>query len=164
VNLSTLDLILLGVLLLSALVGVWRGLTFEVLSLAGWVAAYIAAQVLNPWVAAQLPVGAPGSAINHGAAFALTFIAVLIVWALLARLVRALVHATPLSGLDRLFGAAFGVLRGLVLLLAVATLVLLTPAKTSPTWQQSQIAQALGMALRHLKPLLPDDLAQHLPA
>jgi membrane protein required for colicin V production len=161
---QTLDLVLLGVLLLSAIVGIWRGLTFEVLSLIGWVVAYIAAQALNPVVVPMLPIGTPGSALNHGAAFAITFILVLVIWSLLARLVRALIHATPLSGLDRFLGALFGVLRGAVLLLAVATLILLTPMKNSSSWQQSQLAQALTIALRGLKPLLPADLAQHLPA
>lgn len=161
---QTLDLVLLGVLIVSALVGVLRGLVFEVLSLAGWVAAYVAAQALNPLVAPMLPVGAPDSALNLGVAFALVFVLALIIWGLAARLVSALIRATPLSGLDRLLGALFGIMRGAVLLLAVATLVLMSPAKKSPAWQQSQLAQALGAALRELRPLLPDDLARHLPA
>ena len=160
---SVLDLALLGVLLVSALAGLWRGLVFEVLSLLGWVAAYVAAQVLDPVVAPLLPIGVPGSALNHGAAFAITFVLALVVWGLLARSIRTLLRATPLSGLDRLLGALFGLLRGAVLLLAIATLVLLTPLKNSPLWQQSQLAQALTVALRGLKPLLPPDLAQHLP-
>ena len=38
------DWILLGVLLASMVVGLWRGLVYEVLSLAGWVAAFFVAQ------------------------------------------------------------------------------------------------------------------------
>ena len=48
------------------------------------------------------------------------FIAALIVWGLLSRLLRRLIHATPLRGVDRLLGAVFGVLRGGVVLLALA--------------------------------------------
>lgn len=163
-NLSTLDWVLLGVLLLSAAVGLWRGLVYEVLSLVGWVVAYFAAQLIAPAVAPSLPIGAPGSALNVGAAFAAAFVVVLIVWALAAKLVRALLHATPLSGVDRLLGALFGVLRGGVLLLVVATLVALTPMKASAAWQQSQVARQLQSALQELKPLLPADVAKHLPA
>lgn len=160
---DTLDLVLLAVLLLSAIVGLWRGLTFEVLALLGWVAAYVAAQLLGPLAAPLLPVGSPGSALNHGAAFAAVFVLTLIVWGLAARGVRALIQATPLSGLDRLLGSVFGVLRGAVVLLALATVVLLTPLKNSSSWQQSQLGQALTVALRQLQPLLPHDMAQHLP-
>jgi membrane protein required for colicin V production len=162
--LSWVDWALLAVLVVSMVVGVWRGLVFEVLSLLGWIAAYIAAQAFTPWVAAALPIGAPGSALNQAAAFALTFVGALLVWALAARLLRAVVHATPLQAIDRVLGALFGLLRGAVLLLAVATVVALTPAARSPTWQHSQGAAWLNALLAGLKPLLPDAVAQHLPA
>ncbi|HYJ97898.1 MAG TPA: CvpA family protein, partial [Burkholderiaceae bacterium] len=68
------DWVLLAVLLASILVGLVRGLAFEVLSLLGWVAAYIAAQMFSAQVAPHLPIGAPGSALNQGASFAVTFL------------------------------------------------------------------------------------------
>jgi membrane protein required for colicin V production len=135
-----------------------------VMSLVGWLVAYVVAQVLAPVVAPYLPIGSPGSALNAGASFAVAFIVVLLAWALLARVVRFLIHATPLTVVDRLLGGAFGVLRGAVVLLVVATLVAYTPAARSPPWQQSQGAILLGTLLHGLKPLLPDTLSQHLRA
>ena len=163
-SLSWVDWALLAVLGASVLVGLVRGLVFECLSLAGWVAAWFAAQWAAPELAPYLPLGQAGSALNLGAAFALCFLVALVVWGLLARLVRMLVRATPLSLLDRLFGAAFGALRGAVLLLALATVVALTPAAQSALWRQALGAQWLGSALHGLKPLLPEPLARRLPA
>lgn len=162
--LHPIDWILLAILLLSVVVGLWRGLVFEVLSLLGWVVAFVAAQLLSPAVGEHLPVGAPGSGVNGAAAFALTFIGVLIAWALLSRLVRMLVSASPLSGVDRTLGAVFGLLRGALLLLAIATVVLMTPAARSTAWQDSRGAAWTTAALYELKPLLPDTIARHLPA
>ena len=159
-----IDGLLLAVLALSAAVGLWRGLVFEVLSLVGWVAAYIAAQVFAPVVAPMLPVGTPGGALNLGAAFAVVFVLALIVWALASRLVRLVIHATPLQVVDRVLGGGFGLLRGAVLLLAVATVVAMTPVSRAPAWQRSQGAAWLGAVLQGLKPVLPESLAQHLPA
>ena len=158
------DWLLLAVLALSVAVGLWRGLVFEVLSLVGWVAAYIAAQAFASAVAPLLPVGTPGGALNLGAAFALVFVLALIVWALASRLVRLVIHATPLQVIDRVLGGGFGLLRGAVLLLAVATVVAMTPAARAPAWQHSQGAAWLGAVLQGLKPVLPESLAQHLPA
>ena len=158
------DWVLLAVLLASVLVGLVRGLVFEVLSLLGWVAAYIAAQVASPLVAPHLPVGVPGSALNQGAAFAVTFVLALIVWMLLARLVRLLIHATPLTLIDRTLGGVFGLVRALVLLLAVATVVSFTPAVRAAPWQASFGAAWLGVMLAGLKPVLPTAVARHLPA
>ena len=162
--LGTVDWILLAILGLSVLIGLWRGLVFEVLSLLGWVAAYFAAQWLAPAVGSYLPVGAPGSALNLVVAFVLTFVLALVVWGLAARLVRMLVSASPLSVADRMLGAAFGLLRGLVLLLVAATLVAMTPMARSPAWGQSQGAAWLNAMLQELKPVLPSEIAQHLPA
>lgn len=158
------DWTLLAVLGLSVVVGLWRGLVFELMSLVGWVVAYVAAQLYSAQVAPHLPIGLPGSALNLGAGFALVFIGVLIGWTLLARLVRLLVHATPLTLVDRSLGAAFGLVRGAVLLLATATLVTLTPAAQSQPWQDSQGAALLRVALQGIKPVLPAEVARHLPA
>ena len=161
--LGWVDWALLGVLAISVAVGLWRGLVFELLSLLGWIAAYIAAQVFAPTLAPMLPIGSAGGALNQAAAFALAFIAALIVWMLASRLLRLLIHATPLQAVDRVLGGGFGALRGAVLLLAVATVVSLTPASRSAAWQHSQGAAWLGIALQGLKPVLPEALAQHLP-
>jgi membrane protein required for colicin V production len=163
-SLSWLDWTLLGVLALSVVVGVVRGFVFECLSLAGWLVAWFAAQWTAPLLAPRVPVGASGSALNLGVAFALAFIAALVVWALLARLIRLLIHATPLSLPDRLLGAFFGAARGGVLLLAVASVVALTPAAQSTAWRASKGARWLMQTLQVLKPLLPEPAARLLPA
>jgi membrane protein required for colicin V production len=162
-QLGWVDWALLAVLVASVVVGLWRGLVFEVLSLAGWVVAFIAAQAFAPGVAAVLPIGVPGSALNHGDAFALTFLLALIVWALGSRLLRLIIHATPLQPVDRMLGGVFGLARGAVLLLAVATVVMLSPAQRSSAWQQSRGAAWLATALQGLKPVLPEALGQRLP-
>ena len=163
-SMGWVDAVLLGVLVLSTVVGVVRGLVFEMLSVVGWFAAYFAAQWLTPEFAPYVPVGEPGSSLNHGAAFACTFIAALIIWGLAARLLRMLIRATPLSLLDRLLGAGFGFIRGMIVLLALATVVGLTPLMKSVAWQQSVAAVWLSSVLRGLKPALPPDVSRHLPA
>ena len=147
---------MLGVVAFSALVGIWRGFTFELLSLGGWFAAYVAARWLQPWAASELPIGEPGSLLNHGAAFACVFIVALIVWGFIARGLSALVKKTPLSPVDRLLGGAFGVLRAGIVLLVFATVIGYTPAARSPAWRESTGAAILEAALKALLPLLPE--------
>jgi membrane protein required for colicin V production len=163
-SLGWVDMVLLGVLVLSVAVGLWRGLVFELMSLAGWVVAYVLASVYTPEVSGYVPVGEPGSPLNQGTAFVVAFIGALVVWSLLARVVRLVIRATPLTVIDRVLGAGFGVLRGVVVLLAVATVIALTPVARSPEWTASHGAAWLGVALQSLKPMLPADVARHLPA
>jgi membrane protein required for colicin V production len=51
-------------------------------------------------------------------------------------------------------GAAFGLLRGLVLVLAMVFVVNMTPLKADGWWQQSVGVPLLNAALRGLQPLL----------
>jgi membrane protein required for colicin V production len=163
-SLSWLDWLILVVGVVSIIVGLVRGFVFECLSLAGWVVAWFAAQWAAPALAPYLPIGTPAGGLRHGVAFAVAFVLVLIAWALLARLVRLAIHATPLSVADRLLGGVFGALRALVLLLALATVVSLTPAAQSTPWRGSMGARGLTHLLVSLKPLLPEPVARLLPA
>lgn len=163
-SLSPLDWALLGVLAVSVVVGLVRGIVFEVLSLAGWVVAYVVAQLYGAQLAAHLPYGLGGAATHQAAGFVLAFIGTLVLCTLLARLARALVAATPLSFIDRVLGAGFGLVRGLVVLLVATTLVLLTPAARAPWWQASVGAAWLGTLLDGLRPLLPAEYMRHLAA
>ena len=163
-QLPWVDCVLLTVLLLSVVVGLVRGFVFEVMSLAGWVVAWFGTPYAVRELAPRLPFGTPDSMAGWAVGYVLCFVAMLLVWALLARLVRLLLHATPLSIPDRLLGAGFGLVRGGVLLLAAATVVALTPAARSASWRHSEGARWLGIATLGLKPLLPAELARHLPA
>jgi membrane protein required for colicin V production len=157
--LGWVDLALLVALLLSMLVGLWRGLLLEVLALVGWLVAWLGAQWLAPQWAPHLPVGEAGSSLRALIAFAAAFVVVLIGCGISARLLRLLMQATPMRGVDRLLGGAFGLVRGVVLLLVLAAV-----AASAPEWHASRGAQWLGTALQGLKPLLPPDVARHLPA
>lgn len=150
--------------LLSVIVGLVRGLVYEVMSLLGWVLAYVAAYAFSGLLAPAIPVGAPGSGLNLAVSFAAVFIGFLIVWNLLSWLVKKLVQASPLNPLDRVLGAAFGLLRGALVVLVVATAVNLTPLAESATWRASRSAAGLQEVLSGLRPLLPDQVARHLPA
>lgn len=159
---TAIDWALLAVLALSLLVGLWRGLVFEVLSVLGWVAAFFLAQWFAPDVAAWLPMASLSQPTRYAAAFVLTFVVAVFVAGLLASTVRKMVAAVGLRPVDRLLGAVFGVVRGLVLLLAVAVAIDMTPLKDSPWWQESTGAPMLSAALKGLKPALPEQFSRFL--
>jgi membrane protein required for colicin V production len=163
-GLSPVDVVLLAVLAVSAAVGVWRGFLYEAASLAGWVVAYVAARRLSPSVMAWMTLEGwmPESwsaQVASAAAFAAVFLAVLLTWALAAKLLRRLVHATPLQWPDRLAGAVFGLVRGAVVLVVLATLVSWTPLREHEAWQASQGREWIERLVEGLKPFWPSALA-----
>jgi membrane protein required for colicin V production len=153
---SWVDWLLAAVLLVSTVIGLWRGLVYELLALVGWVVAFIAAQLWGAAVAPWLPFGAHDGLLRVGAAYGLVFIGTLIAWTLMAKLVRMMISATPLTVLDRTLGVAFGFARGLLILLVVAFVVTrIPPASRSTAWQSSHGAAWLANLLNGLDPLWP---------
>ena len=158
--LSWVDLALLGVLLISIGIGLWRGLVFEMMSLAGWIVAYFAAPPLAPLVEDMMVGSKFGPAAAHMVALVLAFVFVLVVWSLASRLIKTLIHATPLSVVDRLGGAGFGALRGVFIALLLVLVIGASPLAESSTWQASRAAPVLNGVWRDMTPLLPEPVAR----
>jgi membrane protein required for colicin V production len=162
IQLGWVDIALLAVFGFSVLIGLWRGFVFEIVSLLGWLGAFIIANSAGPFLADSIPLGQMDPQLRLWAAYLLVFVVVLVVCTLCARMLRALVSATPLSFVDRLLGGVFGAVRGAVILVVAATLIILSPFAHSLPWQNSHGALWLGMALEGLKPVLPRSLNVHI--
>ena len=156
------DWALLGVLVFSLLLGAWRGLVYEILSVIGWAASFYLAQWLAPALATRLPLQSATEPVRYAAAFVLIFIGAVFLAGLLAVLIKKLVEAIGLRPVDRTLGAAFGLLRGLILLLAVTVVINMTALKSSVWWRESKGAELLTLGLHSLKPVLPEQFAKYL--
>lgn len=160
---AALDWVFLGILAASLLLGAWRGLVYEVLSVASWVAAFLLAQLFAPDVAAALPMGQAPQVARHAAAFVLVFIVVVFAGGFIAWGVKKGVEAVGLRPVDRVLGAGFGALRGVLLLMATAIVVNMTPFKRAEWWTESKAAEVSTAAVKQLKPVLPERFGQYLP-
>jgi membrane protein required for colicin V production len=161
VQLGWVDIALLAVFGLSVLIGLWRGFVFEIVSLLGWLVAFVIANSAGPFLADFVPFGGEPQ-VKLWIAYIVVFVAILVTCTLLARMLRALIAATPLSFVDHLLGGAFGAVRGALICVVVATLVMLSPYANSTAWKKSHGALWLGLALEGLKPILPQSLNVHI--
>ncbi|KJS72644.1 MAG: CvpA family protein [Serpentinimonas sp.] len=160
---AAVDIFLLLLLLASLLIGAWRGLVYEVLSLSAWVAAFFLAQWWAEEAAAWLPLAELDPPLPFALGFALVFVATVFVGGLLAWLIKKGVEQVGLRPIDRTLGAAFGLLRGVVILLALTLVLHLTPLHQHPAWEQSVGDAWLYAGLAALEGLMPAWLAAHFP-
>ncbi|MDD2609586.1 MAG: CvpA family protein [Giesbergeria sp.] len=159
---TVLDGCVLTLLLGSMLLGAWRGLVFEVLSLLAWGAAVLLARLFAADAALHLPLGPLQGGSRHAASFAVVFIAAAFLCGWVATLGRQLVQVVGLRPVDRVLGGLFGAVRAALLLL-VATLVLQwLPLQQQPWWRDSFSAPWLSLALQAVAPVLPLELLQNL--
>ncbi|HVZ42512.1 MAG TPA: CvpA family protein [Ramlibacter sp.] len=160
---AALDWVIVGVLAVSVLLGLLRGLVYEVISVLSWIAAFVLAQWLAPDVSQMLPMGSSGASIRYAAAFVLVFVLALFAGGLVAWLVKKMVEAVGLKPIDRALGAIFGLARGVVLVLVFAVVVSLTPLKDGEWWNESKSAEVAQAALRGLQPVLPEQFGRYIP-
>ena len=155
---ATIDWIIGAVVLVSVLVGLLRGVTREIVSLAGWVLGLVLAFFFAEQVGATLPIEPPELRIAVGALLILA--GVLVLAALLGAVLRALLAAVKLSSLDRLLGGVFGLARA-VLVLGVAVLLASgTPVPKAGWWKESLLLPWLEAGVAFATPLLPESIAR----
>ncbi|MDB5779227.1 MAG: colicin synthesis protein [Polaromonas sp.] len=157
------DWLLLAVLAFSMLLGAWRGLVFEVLSVLGWIAAFVVAQWFAPDVGPHLPIGNATASVRYVAAFALVFVLTAFACGLVAAVIKRLVQAVGLRPVDRVLGMVFGVLRGVILILAAGVIISSTPLQRQAWWQESAGASIVTSALHAIRQALPAEYARFLP-
>lgn len=158
---SAMDWVIVGVTALSVLVGAWRGLVREVVSLAGWVAAFVLAALFGTTVSALLP--ASWSELTRlVAGHALVFVGVLVLAALVGWIIGRLVRAIGLGGLDRLLGSIFGFLRGALVVALFVIVGSLTALPSTQAWRESVLIPWVMSALHGMRPWLPEGTSRVL--
>src|SRR3989338_1892745 len=154
------DFAVIAILLVSLLFGLWRGLVYEVLSLIGWPVAFLLSRLFAGDVAPMMP-GAQET-MRVTLAYAVVFVAALIVWGALAWLLSRLVKAVGLGWLDRVLGGLFGVLRGGLVVLVLVWLAGMTAAPEQTFWRDAQMSKTAEDAALLVKVWLPDNIAQRV--
>lgn len=159
---STLDYIVLLVLLLSVVRGLMRGMVDTLFSLAAWVLAFLLGKWGALWLAPLLPIGNVSPGVRYFAGFAVIFLVVLIVVMLLGHVLASLVKGAGLGGADKVLGGVLGLGKGLVILTGLTLAAGLTSLPRTDFWKQATVSASLqAMALRAM-PLLPADVAKYV--
>ncbi|MBI1174690.1 MAG: CvpA family protein [Sideroxydans sp.] len=157
---TALDYSVVGLVAFSVLLGWWRGLIYEVLSLLGWGAAYLVARLFAVDVAPYMPSALNPEEVRLVAAFALLFVATLIVSGIVSWLLSKLVKIAGLGWLDGFLGALFGVLRGGFLVLVLVLLAGMTGLPKAKFWREAQLSAPLEHVALQARGWLPAGMAQ----
>jgi len=162
-HMTALDWIFVVGLLASLGIGIWRGFVYEVLSLLNWLLAFVLAQWLGADVGQLLPIATGSEELRHMAGFVLVFVVTVFVGGLLVWALPKLIEQAGLRPVDRVLGGVFGVLRAVLLVLALTVLMLMTPLKSQAWWRDSLVADTSVWVLKKLKPVLPEGVGRYLP-
>ncbi len=159
---ATFDYVVLGIVAISLVLGLWRGVVSELIALAAWVLAFLAALEFGAPAGKLVFTGIADPAVRALAGCALIFISVLVLMSLVRLAVRSMVKALGLSLSDRLLGMFFGLARGVLLVMLLVAAGGMTSAPQQLWWKEATLAPPLETAVLVAKPWLPDDLAKKI--
>ena len=156
---NALDWIILLILMFSALVAAAQGFFFEILSLVGAVVGYLLAVWGRGKIAHWFLPYVKSQGIAELGGFLTIFFAVVVLAGAIARIVRWMVHEAGFRWVDRTLGAAFGFVRGAVIVTA-GLLAITAFAPDSQELAGSQLAGYFLVAGRGASWLAPYDIRQ----
>jgi membrane protein required for colicin V production len=156
---TLLDIILIGVMLVSALLAMIRGFMREILSIAAWVIAAVATLYayarLLPWAKSYFN----NDIIAAGAVIGGTFLGTLLIVSIITVRFSDMVLDSRVGALDRTLGFLFGLARGLIIVVvAFLFFAWLVPPRTQPSWVANAKSRVVLQSTGDwLISMLPDD-------
>lgn len=156
---TAFDYALLAIVALSIVVSVLRGLIREILSLVGWIAAFVVATLFAETVATFLTVLPPHPVVRLIVAFLLLLLFAALGMALINWVIMRGVQAAGLQLADRGLGGLFGLARGLLIVLALVMVGGMTKLPEMDFWKQALFSPLAETAVTTIKPWLPVDIA-----
>jgi membrane protein required for colicin V production len=154
-----LDLVLLGVMLVSGLLAMIRGFMREILSITAWAAAAVATLLLYPRLLPIAKANISSDIVATAAVIGGVFLITLLIVSVITVRISDLILDSRIGALDRTLGFLFGLGRGLVIVVvAFLFFAWLVPDRSQPEWVRSAksrvVLQSTG---QWLISMLPDD-------
>ena len=159
---TTLDYVVIGIVTVSLLLGLWRGVVGELVALAAWGIGIFAGIEHGGAAGQAIFAGITDPTMRLLAGCATVFVGVLLAMSLIGMVVRSMVKALGLTLSDRLLGALFGFVRGMLMIIVLVGLGGMTSAPKQEWWKSATLAAPLETVVLATKPWLPDDLAKRI--
>ena len=160
---SVFDYIVLIVIMLSVLLGWWRGLVYEILSLFSWITAYFVAIAWVTEFTPFMPAVIENESLRSATAFVAVFVTTLILCGVAAWAINKLIKSFGLDWrTDGVMGAFFGLVRGLMLVLILVLLAGLTKLPQAPFWREALLSKPVQNVALLVRDILPNDMAKRV--
>ena len=154
------DLIIIGIIVISALISLVRGFVKESISLVTWVVAGILAFRYYAPMADLLEPLIRSLTVRQWAGGGVLFLLTLIVGAIVNFVVSQLVNKTGLSGTDKALGVVFGAARGVLIVTMLVLLAGLTPMPGESWWQDAALIEYFERFAEWLSGVIPADAVE----
>lgn len=141
------DYIILAIVIVSAVMGLVRGLLREAIAVITWFLAIVLAWTFGPSLEPHLGGILVNSPLRIWAARAIIFVGILLLGGAISVIVSHYVRVSMFAGMDKFFGFVFGIIRGVVIVGAFTIAVQAMRMDEDPSWKRSRLMPyAIGVA------------------
>jgi membrane protein required for colicin V production len=152
------DIVIPGIIAVSALISLVRGFVREALSLAGWVAAFWVALTFADDLANLFLTGISVPSLRIVVGFTILFVITLVIAAVINNLACQLVKKTGLSGTDRAIGMIFGIVRGVLIVTVLVLMASYTTMAQDQWWHDSVMIGVFNELAVWLRQIVSPDI------
>ena len=141
------DYIILAIIVISAVMGLVRGLLREAIAVITWFLAIVLAWIFAPSLEPLLGGILVGSPLRIWAARTIIFVGVLLLGGAISVVLGHYVRVSMFAGMDKFLGFIFGIIRGVVIVGAFTIAVQALRMDEDPRWKKSRLMPyAIGVA------------------
>ncbi len=155
---SFLDVVVVGVVLVSAIYATYKGFISESLAIFGWIAAAYATLYFGPWCAYWMSGMIAPEWLGEIVGYGLVFLIVLLPLAFTSSRIADNVKRSQVGTLDSVLGTGFGILRGVALVgIAYLMFTAAVPIDSQPRWvTNARLYPAIRVSAEIVSSLIPD--------
>ncbi len=160
---NSFDAVILVILAIFTLLGMWRGLLREILTILTWILSFALAWLFAGRLAQYFMKFSSEPALREVLAFVLIFFAVFIAGTTVSWLIHKYIPPKSLfRAANIVFGGLFGAVRGAVIIVSIFLVAGLTSFPQRPWWRESMFAPYFERAAIYMSGYLPSDIARHI--
>ncbi|WP_434778971.1 CvpA family protein [Neisseria sp. Ec49-e6-T10] len=153
------DFIAIGIIGLSTLIALMRGVVTELASLVGWVVSFTGAKLFTPQVSEIAMKDVQPETLKYVGTFVLLFVLLLVAQYFLRSLLTALIKSIGLDGINKLLGGVFGAARGVLIVTVLVLICSMTSLSQTPEWRTAQTVGFFQQLASIAIPYLPKQVA-----
>ena len=159
-NLSSYDYIFGSIILLSALIGLFRGGINELLALSTWVGAIFVMRNYAGVIDSFLPPSVQNGLLRSLLSYLIAFISVALMISLIKMILNNFITQIGLGGLNYILGLIFGLARGIIISALYIIVVEAINLDNTHGWQRSYLAPALTPTVKYIVEAVPARIKQ----
>ena len=130
---------ILGVLMISFFVGIWRGLVKEGISILAWVSSFFISITFVSELSEILSEPIGSQLISFPLSFFFLFVGTMVFFSLISFLMSEVLRVSGLKSFDKLLGALFGLAKGTTIVAVVCVVSRFLAPQTYALWYETSI-------------------------